>query len=391
MQNIVNYFRGSVRVEIFGAYPERFFNLSARNGIEFWNVEEIELGRMRLDMTISSYRRIKSVARRAMCKVHIVKKRGFPFFAKRFRKRVPFVLGGTAFFVAAWVFTSFIWVINIDGYSGLDTGKLMESLENAGLKHGSLTSNINISELRNSVLIDMPELSYVSVKFYGSHAEVTVRKREFPPDILPEDAPCDIISDRDGIICDITVKTGTPEVGRGDTVMRGDLLASGYITGRAGTTILTHADAEIRARTWEKETARTQKKMEKKSYTGRQKSRYTFIILGKRINLYLGSGISYIKCDKIIKRNDLTFSDNLRLPIALEKATYLEYETEEVVLSDEEAYELLGNGINGRIEERGETVNAELKTSADETFAYATLTVERIEKIGVKREILKED
>ena len=378
-------------MEIFGAYPERFFNLSARNGIEFWNVEELELGKVRIDMPISSYRRIKRVARRAMCKVHIVKKRGFPFFAKRFRKRVPFVLGGVAFFVVAWLFTSFIWVINIDGYNGLDTEKLMRSLGEAGLSRGSLTSGINIAELRNSVLIDMPELSYVSVKFYGSHAEVTVRKREFPPEILPENTPCDIVSDRDGIICDITVKTGTPEVSRGDTVMKGDLLASGYITGRAGTTILTHADAEIRARTWEKLTSRTQKKTDRKSYTGREKSRYTFIFLGNRINLYLGSGISYTKCDKIIKRNDLTFFDSLRLPIALEKATYREYITEEFVLSDEEAYELLTSGINRRLEDTEETVDAELKTSADENFAYATLTVERIEKIGVEREILKEE
>ena len=36
---LVNALRGSVRLEVEGAFPERFLNLCAQRGILFWNVE----------------------------------------------------------------------------------------------------------------------------------------------------------------------------------------------------------------------------------------------------------------------------------------------------------------------------------------------------------------
>ena len=391
--DIVNYISGNVTVEIRGAYPERFFNLCARNGIEFWDVEDIDTGIFRLKMTLSNFRGIRRVARRSMCKIHIVKKSGLPFFLKRFKKRLPFVLGCAVFCITAWIFTSFIWVININGYDGLDTVKLLENLRAAGLYEGRYCASVNIAELRNTLLIDMPELSYVSIKFNGAHADVTVRKRVFPPDILPAETPCDIIADKEGIISDITVKTGTAAVRRGDTVTKGQLLAGGYMTGRAGTTILTHADAEIKVRTWKRHSAKMIKKYERKSYTGREKERFTLIVFGNRIKLYINSGISYVKCDKIIKRNDLAFSDELLLPLALERSVYREYVTEERVMSDDEAFYILGEQINKNLPDKSEAeiVNVDLKTSSDDKFAYATLVAECVEEIGVKREILKDD
>ncbi|MBR5543107.1 MAG: sporulation protein YqfD [Oscillospiraceae bacterium] len=393
MQNIVNYFCGSVKIEVRGAYPERFFNLCARNGIGFWEVEDVDTGVFRVRMTVSDFRKIRPVARRAMCKIHITEKRGLPFFTNRFRRRILFVVGCALFCIAAWIFTSFIWVINIDGFDGLDTVRLRECLEDAGLYEGRYAANVNIAELRNQVLINMQELSYVSVKFNGSHADVTVRKRILPPEILPESEPCDIVSDKDGIVYDITVKTGTPEVVRGETVVRGQLLASGYITGRTGSTIRAHADADIRLRTWKRMSARMEKKNMKKRYTGGEKTRYTLIVFGNRIKLYTNSGISYAKCDKIIKRNDLAVFGNIKLPLALEHAVLREYVTEENALSDEEAYGFLGDGLHERlsVSEDAEVADVDFVTSSDEKFAYATLTAECIEKAGIKREILKEE
>ena len=38
---IINYIRGSVRIEIQGAAIERFLNLCAQNQIDFWDVRRI--------------------------------------------------------------------------------------------------------------------------------------------------------------------------------------------------------------------------------------------------------------------------------------------------------------------------------------------------------------
>ena len=391
MQSAVNFVRGSVLLEVKSSYPERFFNLCARHGIEFWDMTNDGLGVFRIRMTVKNFKRIRPVARKAMCRVHIVKRCGLPFFLNRFRKRAALISGCAVFCIIAWIFTSFVWVIDIDGYAELDTARLLNELSKQGLRVGTYAPSVEMENLKNNILIDMPELSYISVNINGSHAHVTARKRTLPPEILPSELPCDIISDKDGIIHDITVKSGTPEVVRGETVTRGQILASGYVTGRAGTTITTHADAEIRARVWRKKSARMPKKYSEKVYTGREKDLYTILLFDNRIKLYINSGISYTKCDKIIKRTDLRLFGRYRLPISLERATCREYEISKASMSDETAYDSLSKGLMSSLElpEDAEVINADFITSSDEVFAYATLTAESIEPIGTKREILR--
>ncbi len=392
MQRLINLITGKVRVEVSGSYPERFFNLCARSGIKFRNMEICDLGVFRIDMSPKTYLGIGEVARKSMCRVHIVSKKGLPFFMRRIKKRTLLISGCVLFCVIAWIFTGFVWSVKIDGFETLDEGKLLAYLEGEGLRKGAIVKNINIEELRNNILIQMPELSYIYVNFNGAEATVIARERKTPPEILPSDVPCDIIADKDGIVESITVKTGTPEVAKGDTVVRGELLASGYVTGRAGTTVMTHADAEIMLKTWTHISAKMPRRQSEKRFTGREKKCYTIILFGNRIKLYPNSRISYTKCDKIIETNNLTVSERVSLPISLECATYREYEVLKKTLYDESAFEVMGDTLSGKISKKEdcEVLNTRLATSSDENFAYATITAECIEKAGVKRKILKD-
>lgn len=390
MQKIINFFLGSVCVRIETSFPERFFNLCARYGITFWDMSSEALDVILLRMTVGNFKKLPQIARKVSCRIHITKKLGFPFFVYRFRKRKLLISGCIAFCVAAWIFTSFVWIIDIDGFEGLDTERLREKLRDYGLKRGTLAMLVNEENIKNSILIEMPEISYISVNLNGAHACVTVKKRILPPEILSKEAPCDIIADKDGVISSIVVKSGTPEVSRGDAVIKGQILASGYITGRAGTTIITHADADIRATTWQKISSRMMKKHERKVYSGETKKVYTIILPKRRIKLSLNSGISYAKCDKIIKKTDLEFFGGIKLPLSLECATYREYKTEPAKLPDSEAFEILGEEVHSAVSEKEGALitDSEFLTSADSEFAYATLTVEFDEPIGEERKIL---
>ena len=100
MQRIVNFFFGSVRVEVRGSYPERFLNLCARNGIKFRNMETCDVGVFRIDMSPRSFLVIRDIARRSMCRVHIVSKNGLPFLVRRVKKRTLLVAGFALFCIA---------------------------------------------------------------------------------------------------------------------------------------------------------------------------------------------------------------------------------------------------------------------------------------------------
>lgn len=391
MQNIINFFRGSIRLHITCSYPERFFNLCARAGIEFWNMEMPSPGEIYITLAVKDFRRLPKIARRLSCRIHIIGKYGFPFFSHRFRKRNMLIAGCIAFCLVAWVFMNFVWVIEIDGFDGLDCAKLMRALSDCGVKIGAYIPRIDRGSIRNDVLITMPELSYVYVNFKGSNAKVTAKERIMPPEILAEDTPCDIIADKDGQIRDITVKTGMPEVSRGDAVTKGQLLVSGYMTGRAGATVITHADAEIKANIRKKLSAKMMKKQSGKRHTGKEKTAWAIILFGKRIKLYFNSGISYMKCDKIIRRTDLALPGGMKLPLSLEKSVYREYEVEETELRDEDAFGLLGEYLNLELQttDGAEFSDISFKTGSDGDFAYAEMRADCIEPIGIKKEILK--
>ncbi len=391
MRKIINYFLGYIEIRVQSSYPERFLNLCARNGIEFWDMKLSEPDVFIIKLLIKDFKRLPDIAKKAPCKIHITGKYGFPFKTKKIRRRNAFLFGAVLFFIIAWISTSFVWSIDINGFPELDAIKLRRELQKEGLKVGAYVSAIDVDNLKNSVLINMPELSYVYVNFNGSRASVTARKRTQKPEILNDDVPCDIIADKNGVIYEITVKSGSPMVEKGATVTKGELLASGYMTGRAGTTVLTAVDAEIRARVWHKSSARIPKNYKKKEYTGNEKKIYTLKLFGKRIKLYRNSGISYIKCDKIIEKNSLTIGE-IKTPISIECATLAEYELSDAVLSDEEAFALLKSSLDkGLTIPNGAFISdTTFKTSSDEKFAYATLIAESIEDIGVKREILKE-
>ena len=387
----LNFFLGFVLIEVRGSYPERFLNLLAKNKISFWNMQRIDIGVLRLCMPISDYFKIHDIARRSMCHVHILKKIGFPFFARRFKKRLALIIGLFIFSFAAWILTSFIWVIDISGCKTVDPDLIYKHLSYNGVKIGAYANNIDYAALKNDILLNIPDLINITVNINGSHANVTVRERTHAPEILDYDTPSNIIADCDGIITSIAVTSGTPEVKIGDTVMRGDLLASGYMTGRSGTTLQMRAIADIRARTWQNLRITMPENVEEKIYTGNTKKLYTLILGKKRINLYFGTGNLYTKCDKIIKSSRLTLPGQLKLPIVLETCFLQEYETSTTAVPQETLFEYMSSRAEQYIELEDSDIllNCESAHEIKDGAASLLLTVECEKDIGIEQMIPK--
>jgi len=392
MLGIINFFLGWVIVEIRGAYVERFLNLCSENRIGFWDMERLSYELIRVRVKVRDYKRLRKYAKRAMCRLHIVSKHGLPFFTVRFKKRYALILGLVIFTGIAWVLTSFIWVIDISGCGEQREEMLKKALEKNGVYIGAYVPRINIAELKNDILIQIPDLSYVGVNIIGSRAEVEVRERVNPPGIENEhDAPSNIVARKGGIITSIVVQSGTQEVKAGDTVYEGQLLASCYMTGREGTTVAKRAKAHVRARTWYTVTSLLPMKCEFKTYTGRETVRRTLILSGRRLKLYGNSGIPYAECDKIIKRTVLTLPGQLRLPVTLEEERLREYVTEVGSLQPETALEYLSSNLENAIEleDDARVLDRRYTAGFKGSVARVTMTAECEEQIGVEQKIPK--
>ncbi len=64
---LVNLLRGSVRLEVTGAFPERFLNLCAQRGVAFWGVEWPEEPLLRLTVAWQDRKGLEDLARRTGC------------------------------------------------------------------------------------------------------------------------------------------------------------------------------------------------------------------------------------------------------------------------------------------------------------------------------------
>lgn len=391
MLSVLNFLFGYVLIEVIGAYPERFLNLLAQNKISFWRMQRLDIGQIRICVSLTDYLRIRPFARRAMCHLHIIKKTGLPFFTRKFQKRIALVSGLVLFCAIAWVLTSFIWIIDIEGCKTVDPALIREHLQNNGVYPGAYAKSIDHADLKNDMLLNIPELSFITVNISGSHAEVMVRERSRAPEILNYDTPSNIVADRGGIISSIAVTSGMPEVRAGDTVTEGQLLASGYMTGRAGTTLQTRAIADIRARTWQKLSAAMPADTRAKTYTGERAVRRALVFGRSRINLSFNTGNPYAECDKIVKNVRLTLPGNLQLPIALETQVFYEYQTTQQTIDAETLFAYISERMEQYIQlsKNDKLLGKQFEKNMTNGAAIVTLTAECDQSIGREQIIPK--
>lgn len=391
MLYILNLILGYVEVEIQSPYTERVLNMLSVKGIAFWNLNYLEYGKITLCIHAKNFFKLRPIARRTTSKVKIISKRGLPFFMQKFKGRCALFAGILLFCTIMWVLTNFVWVIDISGGDHKLHADILTQLSYNGLKVGAYSHKINHDELKNDVLLNFPELSNITVNISGSHAKVTIYMKSPPPEITDYSLHSNIISDYDGIITSITVTSGTPEVSPGDTVMRGQLLASGYMTGRTGTTVNYRAIAKINARTWDRKNIVIPKNTNKKEFSGSEKNKYTVILGKKRINLYFGTGNSYDTCDKIIKRVQLTLPFGLKLPIFLETCTLKEYSLSEYTVSDDEASKFLTENAKKYVTLNGDDriLNEAFELKSSDGRYTLNYTAECERSIGVEQMIPK--
>lgn len=83
---IIRFLRGSVDFTASGKFPERFMNITAKNGVNLWNPVP-KKNAISASMYLSDYKKIRILARKSRVKTRITAKHGLPFIINRYNKR----------------------------------------------------------------------------------------------------------------------------------------------------------------------------------------------------------------------------------------------------------------------------------------------------------------
>ena len=390
---LVNALRGSVRLEVEGAFPERFLNLCAQRGILFWNVEWMEATRLRLTVTRRGSRQAAALGERTLCTVTPAGRSGMPYFLARFKKRYAFWVGMGLSMAAVCVLSSFVLTIEVKGNTTVPTAQILTELRRQGLGIGTFGPGLDERTVGNKVLLQLPQLSWLSINLYGTRAEVLVREAVEAPELVDAQEYGSVVARASGIVTKVEALTGEAVVKVGDTVLEGETLISGtvHLEGPAYSDkpeigqIQVRASGRVYARTWRTMTAQLPLEAQVKRYTGEETNLWSVTALGRRTDFFGKGGISFDRYDKISHTWTLTLPGGEEMPLAVQRETCRAYELETLAVEPDAAEAMLKERLLEALEEavgEGEIVSTEFAVETENGMLTVTLQAECREEIG---------
>lgn len=380
--------RGQVRVRVTGASLPRFLNLCAAKGLILRRMERTAWDEMYATLSVADFRALRRYMGRTGCRVHIVQRRGAPFWAARLRPRTALWGGLVLLILLCWVLCAHIWSIEAHIDPALDEAEVMQQLEELGVHIGARISQLDTRSIRWKMLGMQPNMTFLSLNIRGNSLTIEAYGVTPPEEKIDQDAVVKVVAAREGVIKSVQALEGQPMVQAGDAVVTGDTLISGLVppTREGGNYRLTHARGEVEAYTVHHVTAARALETENKAYTGKVRRQYALVLGNHRLNLYIGSGIDGGTCDKIIETRTLRLSDSVVFPVSLVVQTYVFYERESQTATVDElrvdmlsrALEEIASGMDGTVTTHSETLTEQSGA------AVLEMTVHAVEQIGVE-------
>jgi len=325
MEKALDLLRGSIRCAAKCRYPERFLNLCARNGIAFTDMGRAGADVVEVTVHRRDYIRLKQMAEKGSFSLRVLKKNGMPYLLWGMRKRYVLFAAMILCLLTAWVMSLFVWEIRITGNKKLTDTEILSALRGVGVKIGTFGPGIQQAYISNELMRKVPGLAFIAVNVSGSRATVIVRESTPPPQMVDMGQPAKVVALKTGVIERMTVLAGGRISSGGDTVLAGDTMVSAEVADLLGGIHLTHAMADVYARTWYERGTCIPAVSFRKVYTGQTRTKYSLILAGKRFNLYINSERGFAYCDSTTRRRALLLPGGSVLPITLVSETLSEY------------------------------------------------------------------
>lgn len=393
MRFLMNLLRGTVRVTLRGPFPERVINLCAQMGASFWAVEWEDANTLTMTVLRRDMGKVKQAAQQAMCTLEGAQGRGLPHFLGRFRRRYAFWVGFSLSLLAVCLLSNVVFTIEVTGNERLSTAQILTQLRRLGAAPGAYGPGLETKYIAEEAVRQLDGLSWMAINRWGTRLEVIVRETVPAPEILDETGYGHVVAQAGGIILDRRVYAGQAVVEEGDTVAPGDILISGDVRmmqpmfGEEPVyTYQTRARGLIYARTWRTLQASIPMDAWCKAYTGEERSLVSLTCLGRRVNFYQNSSISWEYYDKITLTTPLRLPGGVELPVAIQREVVRAYQPQTVQVNLGAAQDLLEERLLDQLQtmigEDGQVLSTQWEAKVEGGLLTVTLTAECREEIG---------
>ncbi|MBQ0111171.1 MAG: sporulation protein YqfD, partial [Oscillospiraceae bacterium] len=270
--------------------------------------------------------------------VHIVRKKGAPYFLKHNKNKISAVVAALIFVAVLWFLSGRIWTLNVVGNQTLDETAVLELCERFGVKIGMKSTDINSAYLRNKVLSKTDKIGFISFNVIGSRLDIEVSEISHPQE--KNRLPCNLVATEDGVVKSLQIAQGTPLVKVGDGVKKGDLLVSGVYKREDGVESFVCASGQVVCTVEREITQSTPMTYTENRRAKNCKTQKTFQFFGIDIPLFCGKISGNYELES--QTDYLTFN-GVKLPIAVTEKRYYEVKPTVVNLNENTAFGLLSS------------------------------------------------
>lgn len=335
---IIRFFRGNVDFTASGKFPERFINITAKNGVNIWNPVPAK-NAISASMYLSDYKKIRTLAKKSRVKTKITAKHGMPFIVNRYKARTGLFAGAVFGIILCIFLSNFIWSVKISGTEEISNTYLESLLSDNGISVGVWKNNLDVDQIERNIQRKCGDVRWMSINITGSLVTVEVKEIYKKPKLDTSKNPCNVKAVKDGVITRIQAYNGKPVVTKGSGVVNGQVLVSGLDETKQGDMRYLRANAKVFADITEQRTLSIPKKITYSTATDNYVDRKNlkFLWIDFPCNLAFES---YENSVSTVHGENL-FINDVVLPVGFKIQTDRELVTEDYTISKSSAQEIV--------------------------------------------------
>ena len=329
---------GKVQLEIVSADILGFLNI-CREEIILRDITYHDMLTATIVIRNADLEKLEILAQRYDARIKQTHRYGIYWIAVRLFHRPALIVGILLLLILMCWLPSRILFITVDGNALIPSNYILEQAQQCGIVFGASRRDVRSEKMKNSLLAAIPQLQWAGINTKGCTAVISVKERATENTTSDFQGISSIVAARDGIITSCTVLKGNMLCNAGQVVYKGDVLISAY-TDVGSCVKATRAEGEVFAQTLRSNMVCSPLRYLEKGTVIKEEIKYGLLLGKKRINLYKGSGISGMTCDKIYLEYYMTLPGGFCLPFGIFVRRIVSYDTSVAVCETDAAKRL---------------------------------------------------
>ncbi|HWQ40664.1 MAG TPA: sporulation protein YqfD [Desulfosporosinus sp.] len=328
-----------------GEQLARFLNQVSKDGVILYHTQKSERG-MRAQIKLADFRRLKHAARLTHTKIHIVAKYGWPFVAARWWRRKGLLTGIVVIATVLIVLSQLVLSISVSGNRNLMSSDVLARAEKLGLKTWVYSKNLDLNEIAKALQEQLPDAAWIGVERNGTDVLIKISEKIRP--IIPKEAG-NLVASHAGIVKEIMVIEGTPQVHEGETVRAGQVLITA--NNSKLNPQVSVARGFVRGRVWYSAEAKVPMAENKIEESGRDATGWG-IKFGSRVIMVTTPDSPFVQARKEVMSHSMLPWRNWRFPVECIRVNYKELRTVHLEHSLAEARQLAEQAARTEVQKK---------------------------------------